>query len=101
MSEKPLVRQTLRLRDARKRASSKPMQVSDDDWLSFYAKLLPKRVYNTSTFGSNKVDAIDKAIKKEELDDTLYRLGRNKAAGPDGIHAEFLKYLPDCNRDGV
>lgn len=34
----------------------------------------------------------------EELDEALYRLARNKAAGPDGIHAEFLKYLPNCNR---
>ncbi len=79
----------------------KPVQVSDDDWLHFYASLLPQRSYDMNTFDNNKVEELEKPITSEELGEALYKLARNKAAGPDGIHAEFLKYLPNCNRNSL
>jgi len=76
-----------------KRKPACPCYVEEEQWMSYYNGLMPRRLINNIILSDTTDDILDKEISFIEVYFALRQLANNKAPGPDKISNEFLKNL--------
>lgn len=75
-------------------SSFSPPVISLDKWYNFYQKITPTKIFFDLPFAPSYDQLLDSPISHKEILDNISKLKNNKAAGPDEISNEFLKFLP-------
>ena len=68
--------------------------VTPERWFEYYAQIFPVRMNSIEHVENHYVSCLNDPITLRELENSLNSMKEKKAAGFDGIPAEFYKYLP-------